>query len=76
MKFEYLWIIMLGIIVLAWLLYVLSSMRPILARQLTFREWYTIARRDTVIMVGLIIAGWAVCILFAVSLAVFLISTV
>lgn len=72
MKFEYLWIMMLCIIVLAWVLYVLSSMRPILTRQLTFKAWWMIARRDDVIMVGLILVGLAVCIVFLVSLALYL----
>lgn len=72
MPFEYVWILILAMIVLAWLLYVLSSMRPILTEQLTFKTWWMIARRDTVIMVGLIIASWAICIIFLGSLFTFL----
>ena len=72
MKFEYLWIMILCIIALAWVLYVLSSMRPILTRQLMFKEWWMIAKRDNVTMVGLIIAVWAICIVFFVSLIQYL----
>lgn len=72
MKFEYLWIMILCIIALAWVLYVLSSMRPILTRQLVFKEWWMIAKRDDVTMVGLIIAVWVICIVFFVSLVQYL----
>ena len=68
MGFEYLWIVILGVIALAWVLYVLSSMFPILTRQLTFKEWWKIAQYDEVIIVGLMIAIMALCAVFFISL--------
>ena len=72
MGFEYVWIVILGVIAFAWLLYVLSSMYPILTGQLTFKDWWKIASYDLVIGVGLILVGMALFIVFFASLFQFI----